>query len=434
MSGKRLLDAAAMFKASRRVATKYLAYRRHQFDAYSKTSTLARAVKNQTDRITLTVRAASALAERFNGSGHEYSTQAKESSRPGQDAPVPSKASVEGAADTLEKKQGLEQDHFYEKSPKNTTTEPLHDDQLGVKQERAKRYPLPDGSIPPVEAEVGQAKRDKDVFSGIPRTERAKEPSYEHVKEPHISLEPSSSNSSSIIRPSAEAERPSTDEAKKLQRQAEKQIPSQAAEPPPTEATEPRVAMCSGVGARELGVGQQQDVFYSPSPKAGKVLSALPRVKLPKATADTQESDPHVHDEQINQDVFYSSAPVSREEAVPQGQALPEQEGPSDEMYSELFHSPKVAKMLKGQPQQGKSAKGLDLPGANDAQPKDMKSSKEKDQATFTLRTPDCVDQTAKNAATEPQDTSSEEDARNFAEELAQDARKGLSSAEVSPS
>ncbi|MCJ1237992.1 hypothetical protein MMC14_005979 [Varicellaria rhodocarpa] len=66
MIGRRLLDGAALLKATRSVASKYIALQEHRFDTYSKTSSLAKTIKGQTDRVTLTLRAASALNQRFN--------------------------------------------------------------------------------------------------------------------------------------------------------------------------------------------------------------------------------------------------------------------------------------------------------------------------------------------------------------------------------
>lgn len=79
MSGRRLLDAAAILKASRGVVTKHLALRQQQLDNYNKTSSLGNVIKSQTDRVTLTVKAASALAGRFNGPNIDHSTQACQS-------------------------------------------------------------------------------------------------------------------------------------------------------------------------------------------------------------------------------------------------------------------------------------------------------------------------------------------------------------------
>lgn len=79
MSGRRLLDAAALLKASRGVVAKHLTLRQQQLESYNKTSSVSKAVKSQTDRVTLTVKAASVLAERFNGPGPAYTSQASQS-------------------------------------------------------------------------------------------------------------------------------------------------------------------------------------------------------------------------------------------------------------------------------------------------------------------------------------------------------------------
>lgn len=437
MSGKRLLDAAALFNASRGIAGKHLAARSRQCDVYSKTSTLARAIKNQTDRVTLTVRAASALAERFNGSSPKYPTQSNGAQKSEQDATVPSPASVDRAASTPEGKQGIEQDHFYKKSPTNTTAEPLHEEELDVKQEGSQRPPLPDGFIPPVGSGLGQAQRDEDAFASPPQNEPSKGPMTERTEKSKTDdiLQPWSSVGTSVPRPRQDAQGLSADEAKKLQRQAEKQIPSQAAEPPPTEASVTSNIESSNE-AQESGVKQDLDVFYSQPAKTSEVLSALPRVKLPKATSEAQEGDSHVANTQINQDVFYTSGGKVEGEAVPKVQAVPVQEGPSEQMYSELFHSPKVAKMLKRQPREGKGSERLNLPGASEPRQKETKSSKDNDQVTFNSRFPDAAEPANKEATVsgspEKQDTSSGKDSRKFAQEPAKDVAKSSSSVEVS--
>ena len=82
MAGRRLVDAAKLFNASKSVAQKHIALRSSQWDAYNKTSSLAKAVKSQTDRVTLTAAAAIALSqlqrrssllrESRSGPGDEY--------------------------------------------------------------------------------------------------------------------------------------------------------------------------------------------------------------------------------------------------------------------------------------------------------------------------------------------------------------------------
>ncbi|KAI6790326.1 ABC1-domain-containing protein [Hortaea werneckii] len=75
MAGRRLIDAAKLFGASGNVAKQHLAVRRQQWDVYSRTSTLAKAVKNQTDRVTVTAAAAIELAKRFNETGPPWQQQ-----------------------------------------------------------------------------------------------------------------------------------------------------------------------------------------------------------------------------------------------------------------------------------------------------------------------------------------------------------------------
>ena len=423
MNGRRILDAAAIFKASRGVASKHVALCKHQLDAYSKTSSLAKAVKSQTDRVTLTVKAASALAETFNGPGPAYSTQASLPNTPPKDESIPSQNSVEGANSTGEEKQGLAQDHFYERSEDNATKEPHPSGELGVKQEKAKGYPLPDGSILPAGTTINVPKRDKESYSELPQTESVKEPLNDQKGKADEDLHPAESGRTSIPEPARSTKPSSADQAKKLQRQAEKQIPSHTAEPPPVAASEPEPEEPG------LKVAQEQDVFYTPSPSSGKVLSALPGVKVPENTEDTQESDEHVPDAEIDQDVFYSSTWKDQEQAVPEAQAVPQQEQLSEEAYSEIFHSPRVAKMLSAQPKKNIPSKGLDLPGAKETPVKETKSPREEDQVSYSMRT---LEQDGLQASSTKKD--GDEDVQKLAADMAKDTESmSPDTPEVSP-
>ncbi|KAL8739336.1 MAG: hypothetical protein Q9181_000067 [Wetmoreana brouardii] len=380
MSGKRLLDAAALFKATKRVASKHAALRTHQLEAYGKTSSLAQAVKGQTDRISLTVTAASALAGRLQGSGGPYSTQASTA----QASPVPSHESVQSPKHTPAKKKGVQQDLFYERSKQNTTTQPPPQGDIHVEQEKAKRYPLPDGTIPPAASHLTSSTQERDSYSILPRTEPIKDPLSNDTNTPKRVISPASSSQSSIPDPSRQPTTPPPEEARRLQRQSEKQIPSQTAEPPPAVASGVRAASDSQPETAELGVDQEQDVFYTPSPEAGRVLSALPRVKLPKNTVDEQKSINRVPDERMNQDVFYSSVPNGQEHAIPDQQAVPRQNEPSEEMYWDLFHSPKVAKILKEKPRD--SSKAIDLKGLQGTPVENDESGAAGDPESFHTR------------------------------------------------
>lgn len=112
----------------------------------------------------------------------------------------------------------------------------------------------------------------------------------------------------------------SSDEARKLQRQAEFQIPTKQAAPETSSASD------------HLITSKAQDTFYNPSlsPKVG--LSSLPRVKIPQEGSVVQESDPHVASGPINSDVFYTPNNASEE--------------PSEEALQAVFRSPRVAGLL----------------------------------------------------------------------------------------
>jgi len=67
MSAKRLLDAAKLASASRAVGANHIALRRQQWRLWTQGSGLGRAVKSQTERVTVTAGAAWALARRVVG-------------------------------------------------------------------------------------------------------------------------------------------------------------------------------------------------------------------------------------------------------------------------------------------------------------------------------------------------------------------------------
>ena len=161
-----------------------------------------------------------------------------------------------------------------------------------------------------------------------------------------------------------------------LEGQAERQFPSQAAERSPAAHSE------------ELGLQADRDlgVFYTPSLSDEQAVSALPRVKLPKNTEDAQNSDEHVPDAKLTQDVFHSAPSKSEEQTLPQAQAVPEQDALSDEAYTELFHSPRVARILGGQPNTSKPSKGLEMSGAQETTLKQTKRPQEKDQVSYSVR------------------------------------------------
>ena len=107
MSGRRLLDIAAIYRASRDVAAKHSALRKGQLEVYSRLSSIPRAVRSQTSRFTETFKAASALSQRLSesnahppaeASSPTYSGEAKtEAAPPADKTPIPQQ-SVNGVS------------------------------------------------------------------------------------------------------------------------------------------------------------------------------------------------------------------------------------------------------------------------------------------------------------------------------------------------
>ena len=385
MTGRRLLDAAVIIKASRGVAYKHVTLRKHQLDSYSKTSSLAKAVKSQTDRVSLTVKAALALRQRFNEQGPRFSSAASSREDPTKDKPIPSQNSVEGSNGSVNAEQEVPQDQFYQRSRDNAPAGPPPNGALSVKQEKAQGHPLPDGfTTQPSNASLSM--HDKEVSSELQPADPVNDP-LENPEGREQGLRPTSSGRTSIPEPAVSRATLSGDQAKISQRQAEKQIPSLAAEPPPAKA--------SALEAREgpesedpaIVVSQEQDVFYNPPTSSGPVLSALPRVKLPRVTEDAQETDEHVPDAHIDQDVYYSSTPKDQEQSVAESQAVPNQEQLPDEAYSEIFHSPRVAKIMRGQPGQNSTSKNTQIPGDKDSPVKQSTTAEESDQVKPSMQT-----------------------------------------------
>ena len=373
MTGRRLLDVAAIFQASRGVAAKHVALRQHQLDVYSKTSSLAKAIKSQTDRVTLTVTAASDLAKRFSEPGPDFSTQAGQSERSSQDT----KGGQDAASGVYE---NTEQDHAlsrnaYKTSDRDSPAESPPCSSLATKQEKARNYPLPDGSTLPVDP-VEVSKRDEGSYSELPQTNFVKAPLADGREATDEGLPLTSSGRTSSPNPIVWKASTAFEKDRKVERQAEKQFPSQAAERSPAAHSE----------ESDLQADRDLDVFYTPSLSDKQVGSTPPRVKLPNNTEDAQQSDEHVPGASLNQDVFYSASSKSEEQTLPQAQAVPEQDALSDEAYTELFHSPRIAKMLGGQPNSSKPSKGLEMSGAQETTLKQTKRPQEKDQISSSVR------------------------------------------------
>lgn len=417
MTGRRLLDVAAIFKASRGVAAKHVALRQHQLDVYNKTSSLTKAIKSQTDRVTLTVKAASSLAERFSGPEPNHSRQEPQSRRYPQDASIRGQGVASGTNKRSEKNNGILQDHFYEASDQNAPTKSASDSSLALEQEKAKGYPVPEGSIFSADL-VDVEKRDRGSNSEFPQTEPVNIPRNDGREAIDEGLPLSSSGRTSDPNSAVEKDSTKSSNYRKPQWQGETQSPSQVVQPPPAAQSE----------EPSLQADRDRDVFYTPSSSDEQVVSSLPRVELPKHTGDAQHSDEHVPDAQLNQDVFYSTSAESKKQPVPHVQAVPEQEQLSDEAYTELFHSPRIARMLGGQPKSGKHSKGLEMPGAQETPVKQTKRPQEIDKVSSSVRT--SAQESLDGAPSPPSEivgsrqseAKGSEDVHNLAADIAEDA------------
>ncbi|MCJ1399972.1 hypothetical protein MMC11_003175 [Xylographa trunciseda] len=380
MSGRWILDAMALFGASKRVLSRHVSLRTSQFDDYKKTSSLAKAIGSQTNRVTVTAKAATVLVERLNGQGPQRST-GPEKPRSATQTSLPSRESVRGRSGSQLNHVGLQQDHFNRRSEDHSATQSVPSEALDIQQEEAKETPLPDGTISPLKVTDARPESGKDVFSDLSRTAPPKQPLA--TEEQRQVLKPEASGRSSIQNPVQRAVQPPAGKVQKSQAQFEAQIPAQPAEPPPNRASAQNSAL------REVSddaVEQENDVYYSRVSGSSPSLSSLPRVKLPEVTKTTQASDEHVPDTGINQDVYYSSRSEDDKRTISGVQAEAQQEPVSEEMYSEIFHSPRVAKLLGGGRKGSLKVNSLNLDGPQEMDGEQLKAARETDSDTFTTR------------------------------------------------
>ncbi|KAF2181764.1 ubiquinone biosynthesis protein-like protein coq-8 [Zopfia rhizophila CBS 207.26] len=423
MAGRRLIDAAKLFNASKSIAKQHISLRSQQLDTYSKTSTLARAVKDQTDRITLTTQAAIALSKRFNEAAPSYTTSTTSSRTPDSRNGYIPKETVQGGTPREDMKDGLEQNHHYDLSEKNTQAEPIPGDELRIKQEKANRRPLPDGTIPSAGATLeGQAK-GQDTFPERPVPEPPKEPLPERY---HIDgykdderMRPVASKAPTIRMPS-ESPQLFPKEARKFQQESEFQIPARAADLQPAS---PKM--------EELKEGHDREVFHSRFVDTKPEFSSLPRAKIPKHPEDTQESDDHVQDGHMNQDVYYSTSEPGQEELqreeIPHEAAIPEQDQVPEIVNTDVFRTARVARMLGGNPYAPKPH--LDLKGTSRAQYDHTKLAAGHDQYTFNVRQSEQTMPTMPEQPLQSGQSTAKKEMHDFASELVRDVETAPSPA-----
>ena len=304
-----MLDAMALFRASRNIVTKHLDIRLSQVDVYTKTSSIFKAARTRAPPVL------AAAAQSFSQSV----AQAAKTQDPVDN--IPNAGAGPGTVSSASR-DGVKQDHFYRRSESNAATDPVPKQDLDITQKQAQREPLPDGTIPPRDSLVGAERGDPESFNQRPVTEEGQHPTQDDAAR----LDVNAANQSTIPEPSIQKPM-SSEGAMQAQRQAESQIPRRVADPP-----EPEDDISS-----EFSVEQEQDIFYQPPDSTSPVLSALPRMRVPKIENDVQAGDSHVP-QGINADVYYSGnkdAETGKEENEL-----------SEEQLGQIFNSPRIARML----------------------------------------------------------------------------------------
>jgi aarF domain-containing kinase len=320
MAGKRLLDVAALFNAARGVAQKHVAFRARQVNVYNKTSTLARAVRHQTDRITETAKAASFLASRLNENAPTWASEA------GSEDSIPRKGTTTVQSRTKPRAE-IDQDHFNDNSPRHSPAgRPLEDD-LEVQQVKAHCYPLHDGTVPSKGPSPNTLDLDQEVLA-----------SRSQYGRPQLNYEGSRqvSKDASISLPRRSPTTPQA--ARTIHRQPGLQIPSKTAD-----------SYDDYVPVDSLAAGHDEDSFYKKSLHSSPTLSSLPHIKVPKHTSAIQGGDFHPSEHQINSDSFYNPTITgSKNETISSLKTVPDQEQVPDGVRMDLFYSPRVARSLGG--------------------------------------------------------------------------------------
>lgn len=439
MAGRRLLDAARLFGASRSIAKHHYVLRSQQWDVFTQTSTLAKAVKNQTDRVTVTARAAYAIAKRFNEQGPSYGSgdrNAYQTPTQYDDTSIPRQETVQGTEGTTGNEEGLKQDHHYTRSDQNSAVDPPLSDDLEVRQEKADRYPLPDGTIPPSDSNLGEPvnSRTKDTFAERPVSESSKDPLSEAYSSAQSDLDVIQEKAKSYPSPDgtippdgtsfaipvlSDRAASSSEHNMKAQRQSEFQIPS-----------------FSGVNVAST---PGSDTFNTRPQDSSAELSSLPRMKIPKSVEDAQGGDEHI-EAGINQDVFYSSKGHALEQAIPSQEAVPEQNELPEGINTDIFHSPRVAGLINSRGKEDrrrayemkmKASRGTSINERPVAQDKNQDNSSARQSTSVPPTEP--VQLPTREAVSQPQTKESEEDIKAFADSLAQDATAGASSMPETP-
>lgn len=346
MSGKRLLDSLSLLRASSAVVSKHIALRRQQVNVYERTSSIARLFKSQTEWV-------SSIVKSIPGNAFKREI---------------SQTDVDANITPFENKSCLDKDRNYEKPETNKNTQLPPIGELIVQREKGKSQFLRDGALPPIKPIKNGSGVDNRTSSDLSRPGLGRGASISNDEGIKKALQLVSPLRDVIPVPGIQSALLNPDGGRDLQKHTEKDVPSTFAEAQP-------------VSSQVL-----QDVFYTSNQKTSQVSSSLPSVKLPMATEDTQEVNGPFSSDLLNQEEFYSSVNKKTSETpIPEGQVVPEQQQPSDEIFSEIFHSPRVAKMLKGESKRALAVENSSLHVGQGPLLKHRESPKGRDQENIKI-------------------------------------------------
>ena len=377
MSGRRILDAIAIFKATRTVALNHTRLRRQEFDTFKNTSSLISALRESAYPGRTGVGNASVVARPYGGSGTRSLTEAR--------TPVQARTSDRDIKETLSttaNNKGSEQDHFHGilKDENAVASIPSRGSQL--KQEREKRNPLPDGIIPSTGNPTVTSNAEADIFPDV----RQNVPFKKHTAK--------TANTASGPNVLGEATSPiehTTLSSSPSLKQLRHQSVQQATGIPPEPAKEDLSTLETTYKGDELCVDQEKDVYPEPNSQASPVYSSLPRVKVPRHTETSQDDDQYTHGKGINQDVYYTTPQDMTRDVLPETQSVPQQESISGDLYSEIFHSPRVARLLNREDRSHKPREDLHIQGPARSPAQQCKTAITMDQESQYERIPENI-------------------------------------------
>lgn len=394
MSGRRLLDAVALLRASTAVASKHIALRRHQMNVYERTSSITRVFKSEIERVT-------SIIKSITGNSIKIGVR---------------QTGVEENIAPFGKKSGLGKDHPYKRLDSYATDQPLPISELDVEREIGKSQFPQDGASPPIESTENGSGIDNRTSAEFLRSGLGRATSISNDEGIGKVLQPVSPVRDDIPAPRIQSASMFSDGRRDLQRHDEKDTPSTIAE------------------AQTIPSKVLQDVFYASTRKTSHVSSSLPPAKLPIITGHTEELNGQVPSHVSNQDVLFSTVMKQTNRVpIPEGQAVPAQQQPSDEILPEIVHSPRVAKMLRGKPKQAVAMENSSIPIAQGPLLKYRKLAQGRNQEKVKIRSngqslPTNIDDSEPNYLLGTlREADTEEVRNNLAEDLAKDSHSASS-------